>query len=87
VSMSKIRRELAEAISRGAVTYRPGHALWEIDGEKASGWKGRSLREMLDDELIDATRPSKVTSETVIVVRLTDAGREAYEAAAAPPTG
>lgn len=80
--MSPIRREIAQAVRDGKVSYAPARAEWTLDGELVTGWRGRTLREMFTEGLVMASIPTRIDGSTVVKPYLSAEGTAAMRRAA-----
>jgi len=70
--MTQQRLDMLDSVQRGAVTYnrRTGH--WNMDGEPAAGWTGRTLSTLKRNEYIVTTQGNPMDT-----VALTERGKDA----------
>jgi hypothetical protein len=80
--LSEVRRQIAQEVNEGRVSYRPGEAQWYIDGEMIGGPRGRSVREMTREGLIVMVVPERIDADTAVTATLSPEAIEALSEAA-----
>ncbi len=82
--LSRVRQEIAESARAGEVTYAPARAEWQIKGEQARGWVGRTLREMRSEGQLVVSVPAQSDSATLVTVAVSDEVAAELDASEAP---